>query len=93
MNLDVVGAAMGLAIPMTLIDGAEFSGSGFNATPELRTGKYAEALQQITSNIGNKTVRNKAISIGIGGLILKKIFSGLGVRKIGSLGPINLNAK
>jgi len=91
INFNLVDTATAVLIGGSLIDSAEFVGTGRNASPELKTGKYGAALNDIVFNLKIRKVQSRVAALGLGSVIIKGVAKSLRVRKIAGLGPININ--
>lgn len=91
LNVNLVDTASALLLGGSIIDSANFVGSGFNASPEFRAGMWSEGLSQVSRNLQNRNVQKRLVGIGLGAVALKGVSKALRVRKIGGIGPLNIN--
>jgi len=91
INFNLVETATAVLIGGSLIDSADFVGTGRNASPELKTGQYGAALKDLVFNLKLRKVQTRVAALALGALSIKGVAKSLKVRKIAGLGPININ--
>jgi len=91
INVNLVDTATAVLIGGSIIDSADFVGTGFNATPEFKAGFYGLALKDVIKNLQIRRVQTRVASLAIGSILAKGLAKSLKVRKIAGLGPININ--
>jgi len=91
ININLVDTAAAVLIGGAIIDSNTFAGGEFNASPELKSGQYGAALEQIGANLKNKKTQTAVARTVIGSLLFKGVAKALKVRKVAGLGPIAIN--
>ena len=91
INVNLVDTATAVLIGGSIINSAEFVGTGKDATPELKAGLYSRAFNDIVFNLKLRKVQTKIGALALGSVIAKGLAKSLRVRKIAGIGPININ--
>jgi len=91
LNFNLVDSAAAVLIGGSLINSAEFVGTGRNASPELKTGQYSAALNDIVFNLKLRKVQARLAALALGSIAIKGVAKSLRVKKIAGLGPVNIN--